>query len=513
MTVDTGEAKHMERRDFLKTAALATGAVTLSSVCPRLLAQGQQAARKPNIVFILADDLGYGDIRAYNPDGKIRTPNLDRLCREGMRFTDAHSGAAVCSPTRYGVLTGQHFSRVKWDRIRNQLWSSMIDTDRLTVGGYLRKQGYHTACFGKWHLGMILPNKPKEEGGGHDWSKPATDGPNDRGFDKFFGIQMVPNFGIHAFLEDGKVTEVPTEKAGGAGGGDGWPKAKSFRYEDVMPRTTEEALKYMDWNAAERPGKPFFMYYGTTAIHTPITPSEKFQGKSGVGPYGDFVTELDDTVGRLMAKLEEHGIRDNTLVIFTSDNGAHGILGEPGDHGLGTVTKKHGHDPNAPWRGFKGYSAEGGHRVPFIASWPGHIKPGTTCGQFVMLEDFMATCAAIVGDPLPPDSAEDSLNILPYLQGRHEGKPIRDYAVISTFYGHPVIRKGEWVLAFHLGTGGQEEKEVEPTPGGPQGQLFNLKTDPHQDKDLWLERQDIVEELTALYKADRARGRYSAVQR
>jgi len=496
----------MKRRDFLKTAVAATGALTLSSACSKVFTFDRKS-RKPNIVYILADDLGYGDIQAYNANGKIRTPNLDRLCREGMRFTDAHSGAAVCSPTRYGILTGQHFSRVEWDRIRNQLWSSMIDGDRLTVGEYLQNHGYHTACFGKWHLGMIFPSKPKEEGGGNDWSKPATDGPNDRGFDEFFGLQMVPNFGIHAFIKDGMVTEVPTEKAGG------WPKAKSYRFEDIMPRTTEEALKYIDWNATERPGEPFFIYYPTTAIHFPITPSEKFQGKSGVGPYGDFVTELDDTVGRLVAKLEEHGIRDNTLIVFTSDNGGHGRLGEPDDNGLGSVTRKYGHDPNAPWRGFKGYSAEGGHRVPFIASWPGHIKPGTTCDEFVMLEDFMATCAAIVGDPLPPNSAEDSLNILPYLEGKHPAKPIREYAVISTFYGHPVIRKGKWVLAFHLGTGGQEDKEVEPVPGGPKGQLFDLESDPREENNLWLERPDIVEELTALFEADRKHGRNFAVKR
>lgn len=471
------------------------------------------SSRYPNIVLILVDDLGYGDVQANFPEGKIATPNIDSLAEQGMRFTDAHSGAAVCSPTRYGLLTGQHFSRQSWDRIRQQSFTSLIDEDRLTVGQFLQKNGYHTGAFGKWHLGQTMYDKDRNRVGPGpitDWQHPMTGGPNDRGFDKFFGVNFTHGHYLLALVEDRLVTQIPTETdARGA------PKVNGYEPWHAMQAVTEKALEYIDWNARERPNQPFFLYFATPAIHEPLTPSPEYIGKSDVGIYGDFVTETDAAVGNLLAKLDEYELRDDTLIIFTSDNGSVGRAGEGTfeEFPFGSVTTRYGHKMNGNWRGLKGTLWEGGHRVPLIVSWPGHIEPGTVSNQLVVLEDFMATSAAIIGQQLPQNSAEDSYNILPYLEGTHTGKPIRDYAVLNTFSGDPILRKGKWVLAFHLGSGGMFTKNPDPVPGGPQGQLYDLEADPQQQKNLWLEHPEIVAELTEFYNEHVERGRSFGIER
>ncbi len=471
-----------------------------------------QPARKPNIVLILADDLGYGDVRSNFPDGKIETPNIDALAKRGMRFSDAHSGAAVCSPSRYGIMTGQNFSRQDWGLIGHQLWASMIDDDRLTLPKLLQANGYHTGAFGKWHLGQTFYKKDGREAGPEmetDWTRPMTGGPNDRGFDEYFGILFSHALFLMSFVSNRLTTEVPTDFAAG------WPKVQSFRPIDAMPTVAEQALNYIDWNVLERPGQPFFLYFPTISIHEPLIPAPEFIGKSGVGIYGDSVMQLDATVGAVVSRLEAHGLLENTLIIVTSDNGSGGRADNRSFDvtEFGSVTRLYGHKMNGNWRGIKGTLWEGGHRVPFIASWPGHIKFGTVSNELIVLDDLMATIAAIVGVELPDGSAEDSYNILPYLEGTHKGPPIRKYAVISTFNGDPVLRKGKWVLGFTLGTGGQFTTAPEPQPGGPKGQLYDLESDPGQVNNVWLQQPGVVADLTAFYNGHVERGASYGIDR
>jgi arylsulfatase A-like enzyme len=290
--------------------------------------------------------------------------------------------------------------------------------------------------------------------------------------------------------------------------------AKSHRPVDVMLRTTERVLDYIDTSAKDRNGQPFFIYYALTAIHTPIVPAPQYQGTSEASDYGDFVYQVDETVGQIMKKLEEHGLCGDTLLIFSSDNGSHGRASERQGDGPGSVIRKLRHKANADWRGLKGDGYEGGHRVPFIARWPGHIPAESQCDELITLEDFFATCAAIIGEPLPRNSAEDSFNILPYLKGKAVDASIRPYAVLSTFYGKPVIRKGPWVLMPFLEGGGPHEKDKPvAVPDGPQGQLFNLSTDPSQSNNVWLENPDIVAELTKLHAEHQRRGRSLGITR
>ena len=467
----------------------------------------------PNIVFVLADDLGYGDLRCYNAKGKVPTPNLDRLAEGGMRFTDAHSGAAVCSPTRYGLLTGRHFLR-RPDWIKGILNQCLIDEQQLTVAEYLKGHGYHAACFGKWHLGQTWFDKQGEPCGPSfktDYTRPTKGGPNDHGFDLFFGMNGTAVGAPLSLMENRLVTEAPTE----AGPKKGRPMAKSHRPEEVMTRTTDRVLQYIDDSARQRKGQPFFIYYALTAVHTPIVPAKQYKGKSDASDYGDFVYQVDDTVGQIVKKLAEHNLTGNTLLIFSSDNGSHGRASERDGDGPGSVMRKFDHKANGHWRGLKGDGYEGGHRVPFIARWPGRIRARSQCDELITLEDFLATCAAVLGDKLPPNSAEDSFDILPYLEGKTTTSSIRQYAVLSTFYGKPVIRKGPWVLLPFLEGGGpyDKTKPVAAVPGGPRGQLFNLSEDPGQTKNVWLQNPKIVAELTRLHAEHQSRGRSIGVDR
>lgn len=468
--------------------------------------------RYPNIVLILVDDLGYGDVRANFSESLIATPHIDQLAQRGMRFTDAHSGAGVCSPTRYGILTGQHFSRQNWRRIQSQLWRSMIDDDRLTLGNLLQGNGYHTGAFGKWHLGQSFYNDSGQPGGygpDTDWLRPMTGGPNDRGFDTFFGVLFTQAKFLFALVSDRLTTEVPTALEGNA------PKVTSYQPVDAMPAATQKALNYIDWNVSERPDQPFFLYFASVAVHLPLVPSPEFTGQSSVGIYGDFVMQTDAAVGKIVAKIEQHGLTGDTLILFTSDNGSHGIAGN-GDRAefpVGSVNTLYGHKPNGNWRGHKGSIWEGGHRVPFIGTWPGHIEPNTVSDELIVLEDLMATIAAILEVELPAHTAEDSYNILPYLDGTHTGPPIRDYTVLSSFNGDPIVRKGKWKLTFGLGPGSQGTVNPEPDPDGPQGQLYNLQVDPGETENVWLNNPDVVAELTALHEAHIARGSSFGIER
>ncbi len=461
-------------------------------------AQTGAAERPPNIVFILADDLGYGDLRSYNPASKIATVELDRLAAQGMRFTDAHSPSGVCTPTRYGLLTGRYAWRSKLKRsVLNGYSPMLIEPGRPTVASLLKARGYATAAIGKWHLGLGNADPA-------DFSKPLQPGPTSVGFDYFFGIPASLDMAPYVFVENTAVTAAPTDKVGSSemrrrGGGGYWregPIAPGFTHEGVLPALTEKAVSFI---GRQSPARPFLLYLPLAAPHTPWMPTAEFRGKSGADYYGDFVAQVDASVGRVLRALDEAKVGEHTLVIFTSDNGA---------HWLPTDIEKWGHRANGALRGQKADIYEGGHRVPFIARWPGKVKPGTTSDALLCLTDLFATVSAILGEPLPADAAEDSVSFLPALLGAAANAPGREAIVHHSNDGTFAIRQGPWKLAFALGSHGfSEPRTVEPTPGGPQGQLFNLDDDPAEERNLWLEKPDVVARLTALLERYQAGGR------
>jgi arylsulfatase A-like enzyme len=360
-----------------------------------LLNPGKTGAEDfPNIVFILADDLGYGDIKCLNPAGKIPTPHLDRLAAIGMIFTDAHSSSSVCTPTRYGLLTGRYNWR---SRLKNGVLGGfslrLIETGRLTVPALLKQHGYETACLGKWHVGQDWPlkdggfAKDYDDGWKVDYMKPILTGPTALGFDYFFGLSASLDMPPHVFIENDLATGIPTVEKKWIRAG---PAHASFESIDVLPVLANRAVLYIDRQAAKGGGAgPLFLYFALTATHTPILPRADWQGKSSVNDYADFVMQVDWTVGLVLESLERNGLRENTLVIFTSDNGCYPAAKFP------ELAAK-GHHPSLQFRGHKADIFEGGHRIPFIARWPGKIKAGRVSRQLICLTDLMATCAEII---------------------------------------------------------------------------------------------------------------------
>lgn len=455
------------------------------------------APRPPNIVFVLADDLGYGDLRCYNKDSKVPTPNYDRLATQGMRFTDAHTPSAVCTPTRYGVMTGRYCWRTSLKRGVLQGYSPLlIEPGRLTVPALLKQHGYTTACIGKWHLG--LGTDPKT-----DFSKPLEPGPNAVGFDYFFGIPASLDMPPYVFVENTKVTEAPTGTIGDSQmrrkGGNGFWRAGAiaphFKHEDVLPKLTEKAVAFLRKQSKE---KPFFLYLALNAPHTPWMPTAEFRGKSDVGYYGDFVAQVDATVGQVMRALDDAGLADSTLLIATSDNGA---PWSPED------IAQWKHRANDGLRGQKADIWDGGHRVPFIARWPGKVPAGATTPEIICLTDLLATTASLLAAKLPADAGEDSFDILPALRGAERAKPIREAVVHHSGDGTFGIRQGPWKLAMALGSHGfSNPKNVKPQPGGPQGQLYNIDKDPEEKDNLWLQKPEVVARLTALLEKYKTEG-------
>ena len=466
------------------------------------------SAELPNIVYILADDLGYGDVRSFNPEGKIPTPNIDRLAEAGMRFTDAHSGSAVCTPTRYGLLTGRYSWRTRLQS--GVCWGyspPLIDSKRLTVASLLKQQGYRTSCVGKWHLGLGWTLKdPSHQYGDRkdehwdniDFSGPIRGGPCDLGFDEFFGIPASLDMHPYVYVRDDRVTSVPSriipssEDTGPFGGMRFWregPIGDDFRLIEVLDQLTEEAS---DFISSQTSDVPFFLYFPLTAPHKPIIPNEKFQGKSGLNPWGDFVMQVDWTVGRVMGALEEQGFADNTLIIVTSDNGA--TLGAD----FPALISK-GHDPSYIYRGQKADVYDAGHRVAFAARWPTVIEPSTTCSETICLTDLLATVAEIVGVTLPADAGQDSVSILPLMKQPASG-PVREAIVHHSVNGSFAIRKGRWKLLLCPGSGGWSH----PTPDEawpsdlPRIQLYDLAEDPAEKNNVCLEHPAMVEQLQHL---------------
>lgn len=441
----------------------------LLPVVGSLRAENFQPLEKPNIVVILADDLGYGDVRCLNQQrGKIPTPNLDRLAAQGMTFTDAHSGSAVCTPTRYGLLTGRYAWRTRLQRgvLDGGNDDPLIAQDTLTVPALLKQQGYATACVGKWHLGFQSESPAKKSGeaksmgsGGLPVGAKIIGGPTTRGFGHFFGVSNART--ISSMIEDDIVKE-------------------RIEPAEVLPRLTQRACKWIGERAAER--KPFFLYFAQTSPHTPIVPTKSWQGKSGLGDYADFVMQTDDSVGQVLAALEAAGVASNTLVIFSSDNGCSPAAGID-------KLEKQGHFPSASFRGHKADIWEGGHRVPFFARWPGVVKPGSQSAQIVGLGDLMATFAEIRGAKLSADAGVDSYSILPLLRGI--AAPVRETIVHHSINGAFAIRDAKWKLALCAGSGGWSKGGGAESP-----QLYDMTTDSAETKNIAAQNPEVVARLT-----------------
>lgn len=460
------------------------------------------APAKPNVVYILADDLGYGDMGCYNPESKIPTPHMDRLAKEGVRFTDAHSPSAVCTPTRYALLTGRYAWRTRLQRnVIGPFSQPLIAAKQLTVPALLRAQGYATACIGKWHLGWGWPTP--EGNGKRDFTRPIPDGPTTRGFDLYFGTD-VPNYPPYCFIANNRTVGLPSEMApvGRNSFNIAGPMVPDWKLVDVLPGLEKRAVEYI--GTAAKGGKPFFLYLPLTSPHYPVVPAPAFKGKSQAGDFGDFVVQTDHVVGAILDALNKNGVAENTLVILTSDNGPE-ITGEvkPGAYDR---LKEYGHASMGTLRGTKRDAWEGGHRVPFIARWPGKIKAGTTCAETVCHVDLLATLAALLNEKLPADAGVDSVNILPALLGEKRKAPLREATVHHSAQGKFALRQGDWVLIF-APTGDDNGMRGEPAwfrvDRGYQahteaGELFNLAKDPTQKDNRYLAEPDKVKALAAL---------------
>ncbi len=484
-------------------------------------------AARPNILLILADDLGYGDVRCYNSESKVATVNIDRLAREGMRFTDAHTPATVCTPTRYSLMTGQMAFRVPRGGtvFTGAGGPSLIAPGRLTLPAMLKKQGYATAAVGKWHVGWTfrdeagepIHNGRLEAAGRIDFSRRVEGGPIDHGFDRFFGTACCPTTDwLYAFIDGDRIPvppEGPIDKSKlpvHPYSHDCRPGliAPDFPMEEVDMVFLRKSREFLEEHVRKTPDTPFFLYHAAQAVHLPSFPGRDFRGKTQAGPHGDFIFELDQVVGELLAELERLGVADNTLVIFTSDNG-------PETTSVVHMRADYQHDGARPWRGVKRDDWEGGHRAPFIVRWPGRVKAGTTSDQLICLTDVMATVAAITGAEIPHDAAEDSFDLLPALNGTATA-PIRPYLLTQAFRGARTlsIRRGQWKYLDHQGSGGNNYNSPalkpfalpETAPEAP-GQLYDLAEDPGETTNLYFRHPEIAAELKALLDQSKASGR------
>ena len=498
----------LSRRSFLRAFGMGIAMVpmlatapTIAGTLPQSKTTGGGKKHLPNVVFILADDMGYGDIHALAPKTcQIPTPELDRLAAGGMTFTEAHSGSAVCTPTRYGLLTGRYAWRTRLKRhVLKAYDRPLIEDGRETVASLLKRRGYATACIGKWHLGMDLPTTDGKPAGRKnvDWAGRIGRSPLSNGFDSFFGIlgslDMDPFIWVRNDRFVGTCTTVKTWVSRG-------PAEASFEAVDVLPRLGDEAERFI----RSRKGKaePFFLYLPLSAPHVPIVPSKAFQGKSGIGAYGDFCMEIDSVVGRVRAALEEIGCLEETLLIFSADNGC--AYGANLPH-----LAKQGHFPSAGRRGYKTDVYDGGHRVPFVVHWPATVAPGSKTHHPICLTDFFATCAELVGFPLGNDMAEDSASFLPLLKGMQPPTPLHEAIVHHSGDGSFAIRKGKWKLLLCPGSGGNSPvRNAQAVKQGlPPTQLFDVEADPAEKTNLQAQHPEVVKALTALLERYKTSGR------
>ncbi|MDG2125834.1 MAG: arylsulfatase, partial [Verrucomicrobiales bacterium] len=473
------------------------------------------AADHPNILVLYADDLGFGDLGCYNPSSKIPTPNLDQLAASGLRFTDGHSSSGICTPSRYALLTGRHHWR-DFHGIVTALGGSVFKPERLTLPEMLQQEGYHTAAIGKWHLGWdwdairkpdakptVDPSGPRKRKtlgpDAFDWTKPIPDGPLAHGFDTYFGDTVI-NFPPYCWIENDRVPVAPDTLMDPKK----WKPIKEGNWEcrpgpmtsgwdpyQNIPTTTSKAVDHL--HAQAKTDAPFFLYFAFPSPHAPIIPNDAFDGKSGAGPYGDFVFETDHACGRILRALEQSGQADNTLVIFTADNG-------PEKYAYAR-DQKYGHWSAHPLRGLKRDIYEGGHHVPFIVRYPGVTKPGTTSDALVSQIDLMATIASVTGFDLPDtNAAEDSHDLLPLLKGETETGP-RTTHIHNTHKDAYAIRHGDWLLVeaktgYHSGRNkAWEQKRNYPADNNSPVELYNLATDLSQTTDLAAKHPEKVSEL------------------
>ena len=449
------------------------------------IASGFSSFGKPNVILVLCDDLGYGDVHCLAPKtSKIPTPNFDDLAKDGMIFTDAHSGSSVCTPTRYGLLTGRYSWRTRLQQgVVQGFAPCLIAKDRPTVAGFLKQQGYHTAIIGKWHLDFkYLDPKSGDEYSRKKFKSPPVgakipDGPLHRGFDHFRGFHHARN--MEAVIEDDEVIahDPPI---------------------NMLPRLTRESVKYVESRKGKK--EPFFLYVPLGSPHTPILPTPEWQGKSGLGKYGDFVMETDNVVGEIQKALKRIGQVGNTRFIFSSDNGCSKAAG------IGNLAKQ-GHKVSAHLRGSKADLWDGGHRIPFIVKWPGKVKPGSESGQLICLTDFFATVSEIVGVKLPDGSAEDSVSFLPALSGT-KIVSTRNGVIHHSISGHFAYRQGPWKLLLAKASGGwSSPNEKKAKPGSSPAQLYDMEVDVGERKNLYPEKPEVAKKLLAMLKQDVRRGR------
>ncbi len=465
------------------------------------------ADQRPNVVILYADDMGVGDVSYGDPEAKIQTPNIDRLASGGMTFTDGHSSSGICTPSRFALLTGQHHWR-RFHGIVGPFGGTVFEPDDFTIAKMFQKQGYHTGAFGKWHLGWdfdairnegVKAGDPKSES--YDWTKPFPDGPTEQGFDYYWGDGTI-NFPPYCWIENDRFVTIPTLpviKSNPLAGGGTFrpgPMAESWSPYDILPTITD---KTVEWIGKQSADKPFFTYLAFNSPHYPITPNEEFHGKSKAGYYGDFVIETDAQVGKVLDALEKAGVADNTVVIFTADNGTEtAAFGRLQDFD---------HWSSGPFRGVKRDIYEGGHRVPFIVRWPGQIEAGAVSDEVVNQVDLAATFAEMIDCELSEAEAIDSYNLLSVLKGEDYEKPLRTATVQNTSANKYALRQGDWVLID--APSGSSKKEsadyleyfgLEDYGKDNEGLLFNLKDDPRQSKDLYAEHPEKVEQMRALLK-------------
>ena len=455
-----------------------------------------QTQSNPNVVFIYADDMGYGEIQALNPKrGKIPTPNLNDLALQGMTFTDAHTSSSVCSPSRYGLLTGRYNWRTSLQRgVLHGGESCLIAPDRMTLGNLFQSQGYHTAIIGKWHLGFKydVTTAPK---GAKASKKSVThylaekplgtrviDGPITRGFDYYYGY---PQSGtMSSFIKDDILIE-------------------EVNIIDVLPKLTDVVTRYIDEKASDaKEGKPFFLYFPMSSPHSPVVPSKQWQGKSGLGPHGDFVMQTDASVGAVMEALARNGLVDNTIVIFSADNGTSGVAANKLD------LERQGHFPSGDFRGAKTDLWEGGHRVPFLLRWPERVEANTQCNQMISVVDVMATFGDLFSVQFNEQTAEDSISFLPAIDGKSISNP-RKSVVFHSVMGRFSIRQGDWKLLLSPGSGGVSPlMDYDATQQGlSEMQLYNLKDDIEEQHNLVDQYPEKVVTLLKLLESTVSNGR------
>lgn len=486
------------KHPFKRLLMITTMAICLSPAWTWAQPHAQSEASKPNIIILYADDMGYGDLAIQNPQSKIPTPNLDRLAQEGMRFTDGHSSSGICTPSRYALLTGRYHWRDFHGIVNKMEGGSFFKPGQHTLPKMLQAQGYATAAIGKWHLGwgfdkLLKPGAEKTNANGKsfygheafDWDQPIPDGPLSVGFDHYFGDDVI-NFPPYAWLEDDRILTPPTANIStptvarieGNWEARPGPASEGWDFFKVLPTITEKAADYIEKRKDQ--DQPFFLYFAFPSPHAPIIPNDEFVGKSDAGLYGDFVYQTDWCVGQILAALDRAGLSDDTLVIFSSDNG-------PEKYAY-LRQQKHGHWSSEPLRGLKRDLYEGGHRVPFIVKWPGHVPAGTANNQVISQVDLIQTLATLTGASLPPNSAHDSHDFAENWQQTPSdaAPPIRAATIQNTRRNAYAIRMGSWVLIDSpTGHHSKDKALQEFDAEHKQGQLFDLGQDPGQTNNLY----------------------------